>query len=174
MEDRCPECGLELRSLPPGDAIVALRSFARRYRAPLTRLLPDEDEQLLRRRPEPGTWSALEYACHVRDGLAWWSWALHRTLTEESPLIPRVDPDEVAADAHYDDQDPAAVADHLGANAERFAAEAQGVAPDDWSRPVELEGTGTLDALWVLRHAVHEGSHHLLDIGRVLRAVRGR
>jgi hypothetical protein len=27
---------------------------------------------------------------------------------------------------------------------------------------------------WVLVHTVHEGEHHLLDIGRVLRAARGR
>jgi hypothetical protein len=27
---------------------------------------------------------------------------------------------------------------------------------------------------WVLVHTVHEGEHHLLDVGRVLRAARGR
>ena len=27
---------------------------------------------------------------------------------------------------------------------------------------------------WVVRHTVHEGEHHLLDIGRVLRAASGR
>jgi hypothetical protein len=27
---------------------------------------------------------------------------------------------------------------------------------------------------WVAVHTLHEGKHHLLDIGRVLRAARGR
>ena len=50
------------------DAPDALRAFGKRYRIPLTRGLKGEDlDALLRAHPIEDTWSALEYACHVRD-----------------------------------------------------------------------------------------------------------
>ena len=42
-KERCEECGFEYASVSPADAAVALRSFGRRYRAPLTRFLDGED-----------------------------------------------------------------------------------------------------------------------------------
>ena len=64
----CEECGFDGDSLSPADTSTSLRSFVRRYRAPLTRFLPGEDgDAIVRQRPDPSTWSALEYACHVRD-----------------------------------------------------------------------------------------------------------
>ncbi|MBV8160394.1 MAG: hypothetical protein JO265_05670, partial [Acidimicrobiia bacterium] len=61
--ERCDECGFVYAEVSPDDAVLRLRSLGRRYRAPLTRFLAGEDgDAILRRRPEPGVWSALEYA----------------------------------------------------------------------------------------------------------------
>ena len=48
---------------------MAVRSFARRYQAPLTRGLPGEDlDDVVRRSPGPGVWSRLlEYGAHIGD-----------------------------------------------------------------------------------------------------------
>ncbi|MGI8684731.1 MAG: hypothetical protein ACR2MO_06530 [Acidimicrobiales bacterium] len=44
---------------------------------------------------------------------------------------------------------------------------------DDWNRRGRF-GPAERDALAVARNAVHEGSHHLRDVQRVLSQVRGR
>jgi hypothetical protein len=53
--------------------------------------------------------------------------------------------------------------------AERLAS----LDPGDWSRSGVREGE-ELSIHWLAVNAVHEGSHHLLDIGRALRTARGR
>ena len=67
----CAECGFDYDACAPATTPKTLRGFGRRYRIPLVRGLPGEDlDGLLRMRPDPQTWSALEYACHTRDGFA--------------------------------------------------------------------------------------------------------
>lgn len=168
----CDECGFAYTDLAPDDVPTALRGFARRYRAPLTRFLPGEDgDSILRRRPAPGTWSALEYAAHVRDVFDSYHRWVTLTLAEERPVLEGLDPDTLAADRRYNDDDPAAVADALAANAERLAATLEAVAGEAWDR-VGLRRGEERSVLFTARRAVHEGHHHLLDIGRGLRAVR--
>jgi hypothetical protein len=177
VDGKCEECGYVYDTVSPSDAAVAMRSFARRYRAPLTRGLPDEElDEIVRRRPAPDVWSALEYACHVRDVFAIQRERLKRTLVEDKPVLEPMNRDGRVLDEHYNEQDRVEVADQLAANAEAMAKAIEGVNANDWTRvaiypyPEPTERT----ALWLVRHTVHEGSHHLLDIGRVLRAVRGR
>jgi hypothetical protein len=66
------------------------------------------------------------------------------------------------------------VADDLDDAADTFATVLAELADDEWRLPT-VTGRGqpaTVAELAVI--AVHEGSHHLLDVGRVLRAARGR
>ena len=169
----CPECGLDYESMPLGEAIAAIRGLPRRYRAPLTRLLPGEDDSVLRARPEPDTWSALEYAAHVRDVLGWYDGWVRRILTEDRPVLEGMAPEEAAVEHRYNEQDPVAVADDLAARAEALALTLDDVPDDGWDRVGLRRGEERSVALHA-RRAVHEGSHHLLDIGRSLRAVRER
>ncbi len=71
----------------------------------------------------------------------------------------------------YRDDDPAAVAEALAANAERLAATVEAVPTDGWER-VGIRRDEERSVLFTARRAVHEGSHHLLDVGRGMRAVR--
>ncbi len=169
----CPECGLDYESMPVPEAIAAIRGLPRRYRAPLTRLLPGEDDSLLRTRPEPEVWSALEYAAHVRDVFDWYDEGVRRSLVEDRPSYEGPGPDAAAEAGRYNEQDPLAVADELAANAERLAATIEAVPDDGWDR-VGIRHGQERSVLLSARRAAHEGHHHLLDIGRVLRAVRQR
>ena len=63
------------------------------------------------------------------------------------------------------------MAQAVAANAERLAATVDAVPDDGWER-VGIRGGEERSVLVTARRAVHEGSHHLLDIGRGLRAVR--
>jgi len=171
-ESRCDECGFVYEDLAPADLPAAVRSFAKRYRAPLTRFLPGEDgDSVLRQRPAPATWSALEYAAHVRDVFAWYDGWITQCLTEDRPALEGPGRDEAAEERRYNEDDPGAVADALAANAERLAATIEGVPDDGWDR-VGVRRDQERSVLFTSRRAVHEGSHHLLDIGRGLRAVR--
>ena len=170
----CEECGFDFESLAPADIPAAIRGFPKRYRAPLTRFLPGEDgDSLLRERPEPDTWSALEYAAHVRDVLARYDGWIHQSLDEDRPVLTGAAPDELVVERRYNEDDPVAVADALAANAERLAATVEAVPEDGWER-VGVRRDEAWPVLFMSRRVAHEGSHHLLDIGRGLRAVRDR
>lgn len=171
---QCAECGYSDDAVTPADAVEALRKFGRRYRAPLTRFLPGEDgDALLRARPAPEVWSALEYAAHVRDVFDWYDRWVRETLAEDRPVLEGIGRDEAVKEYRYNEQDPVAVADELAANAERLAATFETVPEDAWDRVGVRRGEERTVRLFAQR-AVHEGNHHLLDIGRRLRAVRER
>jgi Mycothiol maleylpyruvate isomerase N-terminal domain len=80
-------------------------------------------------------------------------------------------PHELAAERRYNEDDPLAVADALVANVERLATTLEAVPPDGWDR-TGLRRDEEWTVLFMSRRVVHEGSHHLLDIGRGLRAGR--
>jgi hypothetical protein len=172
--ERCPECAFDPNGVGPADLPAAVGGLGRRYQAPLTRFLPGEDASLLIAHPLPGVWSALAYACHVRDVLALFDRRIVRMLTEDAPDLGFWDHEAaVEADA-YDKQPPAEVAAAIAANAAALAATLAAVPDDAWDR-TGTRGDGELfTVLGYGRYAVHDGTHHLLDIGRVLRAARGR
>jgi hypothetical protein len=174
-KERCDECGFVYAEVSPSDAVDKLRSFPRRYRAPLTRFLAGEDgDTILRQRPEEGVWSALEYAAHVRDAIRFNGFLARRTLTDDHPTLPAPNPDKAAAENNYNDADPTEVAAGLEEQAEKLAAMVEANEdPSSWERTSEWDGRdGEFTAIYFVRNAVHEGHHHLLDVGRVLRHVR--
>jgi len=153
------------------EAVVAIRGFGRRYRAPLTRLLAGEDESILRTRPAPETWSALEYAAHVRDVFDWYARWVRQVLAEDRPALEGPSPDEAAVARAYNQQSPAVVVTELADRAEGLATILEAV-PAEGRQRAGTRGGEERSVEVLARRAVHEGSHHLLDIGRGLRAVR--
>lgn len=170
----CPECGLDYDTISPSDAKAAIRSFPRRYRSAIAAALEDEaDEGLLRRRPAPATWSALEYTVHVADLYELFADIVRRMYEETAPTIDFPDVDARAEEQRYNEQDPAAALDRLAASAERLAHEVDRVGGDSWDRTATFP-FGERDLLQMTRNAVHEGAHHLRDVERVLDQARGR
>lgn len=171
----CPGCGLDSDTVSPRDAVAAVRSFPRRYRALLVRGPGQDDEpgELIRRRPDASTWSALEYTAHVADVLDHLGPAVRRVVVEDGPTITLFDNEARAAQQAYNDQDRAEVLGWLELACADLASILEGIRPDDWKRVGRLDGAER-DALALARRAVHEGSHHLRDVTRVLAAVRGR
>jgi hypothetical protein len=97
-------------------------------------------------------------------------------LAEDTPTLESMGRDERAARDSYNEQDPGTVADQLAANAEALADLLDGIAATDWERTAihPYPAPAPRSILWMARHVAHEGSHHLLDIGRVLRSVRDK
>ena len=170
----CEQCGFEFDATAPSAAADAVRAAGERYGRPLRRGLPGEDlDSLLRVKPTPETWSALEYACHVRDVLDLNVARITRMLAEDRPELHPMNRDAIAVERRYNEQRPPDVADELAASAERLAATFASVGDGDWDRTAVREGI-ELSVDWMARNVVHECTHHLLDIGRVLREARGR
>ena len=169
----CPECGLDYDSISPSDAKVAIRSFPRRYRSAVAGALEDEaDDGLVRRRPDATTWSALEYTLHVADLYEAFAPAFRQLYEQDKPTIGGMwDPDERATAERYNEQDPTAAVDRLEAAAEALVKVLDRVDADGWSRTATFPW-GERDLLTMTRNAVHEGSHHLRDVERVLEAAR--
>jgi DinB superfamily len=161
----CPECGLDYDTISPSDAAAAVRSYPRRFRAALAS--PDDSAEAVRRRPAPGVWSALEYACHVADLLPLFAEVVQRTTTETNPSFDFPDPDEQVERDRCNEQDPSAVLDRLQGGADRLAEAIDAVDADAWTRTATFPW-GERDALTMSRNAVHEGHHHLRDIERGL------
>ena len=153
---------------------MAVRSFPRRYRALLvTPGSQDGPDAVFRRRPDPSTWSPLEYTAHVADRLDHIGPAIRRITYEEVPSIPAFDNEQRAAEHAYNQLERTEVLGWLDLACDELASVVESVKADDWLRTGLLPG-GPRDALTLARDGVHEGAHHLRDVQRVLDAVRGR
>jgi DinB superfamily len=126
----------------------------------------------LRTRPEPDTWSALEYAAHSRDITALHAYGVEQALTHDEPTFPPIADDlaDTAAVA-YVDADPDEVVQALGVAVERLARLADDAGVDAWTRGLTVGETRS-DVRRLLEHALHDSRHHLDDVERGLASLR--
>jgi hypothetical protein len=171
----CPECGLDYDTVSPSDGKVAIASMPRRYRGALAAAIEDDaDEGLIRRRPDATTWSALEYTAHVADLYELFTSVITRMNTQDHPKIDDFwDSDERAAAERYNEMEPSTVLSRLEAGAASLDKALERVDSGSWGRTATF-AWGDRDILTMMRNAVHEGSHHLRDVERVLEAARQR
>jgi predicted nucleic acid-binding protein len=127
----------------------------------------------LRRRPEPAVWSVLEYAAHVRDVYATFLVRLHRARVEDHPTLDPMFGDLRAQRLRYNDLPPDAVLAELALAAQGFCDEVADTRDDEWGRTVRRLPGEDRTALWLVRHAMHEGVHHVRDIERIGALVTG-
>ena len=168
----CPECGLVYDTISPQDAVQALRSFPRRYREVIGPFV--DDDEVLRRRPNPTKWSALEYTAHVADVLDSLTPDVVKMVQLDNPAIADPwDPDERAATRNYNEMEPRAALDWLQRAATASSDTLAGFSPDDWTRTGRFD-FGEREVIDMVRNLVHEGVHHLRDVENVLRAVIGK
>ena len=160
----CPECGLDYDATPPTVVVDQLASLLPQYR---TRLRSDVEH--LRRRPNPSTWSALEYSCHVRDCFALYEWRIRRVLAEDQPVLPQMRRDAVVVERAYNEQDPPVVAEEMASNYAKLAEVLGQVSGTKWDRVGVREGE-RLSVGWMAINTLHEARHHLMDVDRCLRA----
>ena len=170
----CAECGFSFEELPAAEIPAVIRHAAREVRERLGSALGTPDGvPLLRTRPDPITWSALEYAAHVRDVFLTQHGRLYHALVVETPELPAMHRDERVVLGHYNEEDPATTATELTMAADMFSRLAQRLSPTQWARRciyANPEPTER-DLLWVGRRTAHEAVHHLHDIDRVLADV---
>jgi hypothetical protein len=163
--ERCEECGFiyDIASaLSAGDGII--QSVAE-----LSELLARTSAEV-RTRPEPGTWSVLEYSCHIRDVLL-----VHRerVLVARRVERPVVTPMGIKERVEHDGYSGQSIVDveRQLVEAARMLANVFGrLGPADWDRTTVMHGAAPSEFSLrrVAVHAEHEVRHHLLDIRRQL------
>lgn len=162
MADPCPGCGCDWRALPVGDIPSALIGLGPRYR----QTLQAAPTVALRRRPRPAAWSALEYACHVRDVLLVQRDRTFIALVDDCPSFAKMHREERVALDRYAEQPLDLVLGQLDVAFELAAAVFSDRTPAQWERPViyNYPGPERHTLAWMAQHTVHECEHHLADI----------
>lgn len=156
ITEGCKQCGFT-----PGDATLTgtlLRESVPRWRDRLARADA-------RNRPEPGTWSALEYGCHVRDVCRVFRDRLALMLAQASPTFADWDQDAAAQEGQYFQQDPAIVADEFQTEAMRTAAAFDAVQDSEWERSGLRSNGSAFTVSTLATYFTHDIHHHLHDVG---------
>ena len=166
----CGQCGFVYEELPVDRVSDALRAFGSTYRDALAGV----DAEVAVARIEPTVWSALEYAAHVRDVFLIQRERAVLGRVVERPSLAPMSRDERVELCRYTSQPLEDVLGQLAMAADLCALVFEGLTPTDWDREViyHWPTTSVRDLRWVGRHTVHEGTHHLGDVRRVLAEAR--
>jgi hypothetical protein len=146
-----------------------LRDLPHRYRE----ALGGSDQVDLSVRPTPHTWSALEYVGHVRDVFLVQRERVVLAQVEDVPSFARMYRDERVELCGYSAQSATSALAQVEMAADLCAIAFQRIEGPTWGRrfvynwPAAAEN----DLVWLGRHTVHEGEHHLMDVRRVLALV---
>lgn len=160
--ETCTECWFDGAQYDVRDSLGTLRALAPMWH----QTVDGVDEHVLLHRPAPGVWSAGEYTAHSADVTENMGRLLHGLLTVDDLEV------EAVPEVHAPDVSDgfAAALARFEANLERLHRKAASIGPDDdpqWARTARADGH-LVDGAWVLRHAIHDATHHLHDVGRGL------
>jgi S-DNA-T family DNA segregation ATPase FtsK/SpoIIIE len=162
----CEECGYDYGSLGRAEILASQPDLAAEHR----RLLWSVPADRLRAHTRPGSWSALEYGCHVRDMLRVLRDRVLLAQAEQLPRFASMRRDERAVEEDYDGQDPPSVGAQIAAAARALAGTLAGLDDAGWERagiyPYPAPEVRTVE--WMGRRAAHELAHHLFDNRRLL------
>jgi hypothetical protein len=173
--ERCEACEFSYDELTEDAIALAVRQVAEQLAERLAPSpVPDVAHDLrLRAHPISGVWSALEYACHVRDVLLVQRARIHQAQVEDRPEFTPMGREERVERDRYNEQSPATVAAELRDAARALADDLDALAPAGWQRtgvynwPEREERT----VAWIAVHTVHELVHHMRDVDDVLEAA---
>jgi len=163
-DGHCAGCGLAPGELHERALGAEVRDLAHAFGEDLLAA----DDEAVRRRPAPETWSPLEYGVHVRDMLAVFAERIVRMMAEHDPELGWWDHEAAIADGMANESDVSAVADDLGRNAAKLSEALRMVGDDDWSRTGTRRGTERFTIELAARFALHETVHHRADGARAL------
>jgi hypothetical protein len=155
----CPECGFDTAAVPRDQVGALIRKNALAWQDALGR-----DLDLVRARPSPQRWSALEYGCHVRDVFRRFRQRLTLMLTEDDPVFSNWDQDRTAVEGRYAEQDPATVADELRFAARKLADAFDVVTGPQWRRTGTRDDGARFTVESFGRYLLHDPVHHLHDV----------
>jgi hypothetical protein len=164
---------LDLSNLSASDAVVALRSYPRRFRAAVAAIQNDPHAEELAHRIGPGGHSAVDVVLHTKNTWVLQGRALHDALVSDDPVLHAGVVD--AAQREWAASPDATVDDALAQLAEEAGAVADAVErihSPDLTRSARIAGGGSLSVLDLIREAVRAGAEGLRNVETTLASVR--
>ncbi|MEZ5165513.1 MAG: pseudouridine-5'-phosphate glycosidase [Acidimicrobiales bacterium] len=170
--EACPDCGADPSQL--ADEVLGRALLAEM--AAFGRVLASADPVAVRTRPggddaAASSWSALEYACHVRDLLPVMEDRIRRLQDDAAAELGWWDHEAACVDERYNEQVPVLVWEAATANARSFVATVGGIGEDEWSRGATRRPGEHFTVRGMVRFVLHEVIHHRGDAERALRAA---
>ncbi|MBV8182160.1 MAG: DinB family protein [Mycobacterium sp.] len=159
----CDVCALVYSEITIDDAVNVITGLPGAVRDAVSAIPPEA----CRVRPSRQVWSVAEYLCHLRDVYITNTIRLHRTCTEDRPALEPMFNDLRARRFRYNDCDLKATVDELAAAAAGFCEQVARTEEREWDRIATRLPGEDRTARWLVRQAMHEGVHHLGDIGRI-------
>ena len=157
LERPCPECDFDASQFACHDVAASLRENAsawpRLLQAPMARVRPSDHQ-----------WSALEYACHVRDVFGLFDKRLVLMLEQDDPLFDNWDQDETAIADRYDEQDPVQVGLDVQAAGAVLADRFDSVPTGGWTRTGRRSDGAAFTIDTFSRYLLHDPVHHVHDV----------
>ncbi|MCM6773531.1 DinB family protein [Nocardia sp. CDC159] len=175
LEKPCPECGFD----GPATAYEAVPGLVRDAAGRFGAVLERADATV---RPDDSTWSALEYAAHVRDVCRVFVHRLDVTLggpgtppevagfegkvgfADGLPVFENWDQDVTAVAGRYGEQDPATVAAELAVAAETVSGAFESVPVAERGRAARRSNGSLFTVDSMATYFVHDLIHHLHDV----------
>jgi hypothetical protein len=161
-DDVCVQCGFDYAAASPNGVADLVRTAVHDLGVAVGRAT----EAQLRARDEDGSWSAIEYLCHLRDVFVTTTIRLYRARTEDHPQVDPMLNDLRAARFDYASAGERATLGDLDRSVEGCCAEIGRIR--DLDRTVVRRPGEERTARWLVRNALHEGVHHLRDVRRLL------
>lgn len=162
--ERCDECGFDGQAWSDADVLDAIAELPERWRTATAGVGAAD----VRRRPIAGVWSIAEYVDHVREVLFGMRFVLDSAVAE-----PGIDlgagPEPVFEPSPRDIDLETAIAG-IAREAESLRQRLREISPGDWDSTA-IVGDDEVEAHWICRHAVHDATHHLLDVERLRAAL---
>jgi MOSC domain-containing protein YiiM len=163
--ETCAECGFDARHWRVRDAATMFGALGYWWRLAIAGIGDEE----LNHRPAPGVWSALEYAMHSALVTAVIRVGIEAILAEDSCELPAPPSLEPAGETNGLVLDADTTLDALEAAGAALASLAS--APSAPWGNVGHSPVGAVQAKAALFHAVHDVSHHFMDLGRGLASI---
>jgi hypothetical protein len=162
--ERCSECGFDGSRWSDAEATEQVAGLPDLWAEAISGV----DHSDLRRRPIGGMWSIAEYTDHVRETSFGIRFVLDSALSDPGvdlgePPQPRFDPEPRQLDA---EQALAAFRHEVKGLVAALAA----LDDDRWAATVIIGGD-EVDVHWMIRHALHDITHHLGDVERLRDAL---
>ena len=159
LDKPCPDCGFAAAWFPRDEVSNLIRANTKDWAR-----LSERNADRFTVRPADDRWSAVEYACHVRDVYRLYDYRLHLMLDNDDPEFPNWDQDVTAVEERYGEQLPAEVIPDLGAAGHTLADSFDGVAGDMWVRTGNRSDGKHFTVETFARYLVHDPVHHIWDI----------
>ncbi len=163
MIERCVECGFDGSLWTDADAIEAVAGLPERWRTAVAGL----DRAQIERRPVARMWSIGEYTIHVRESVFGMRFGLDLALAGHAPIDK---PDEPDFNPEPKRVDLDRALREFESEVTELCRRLRELAPERWGASINLGGD-EIDVHWMVRHTLHDVTHHLGDVDRLRACV---